>query len=122
VVVDLVPQLDIGAGGHTCVGDHRTSARHVALLERQARRSQASAGASGADWVFADETLQMLVRCRTITACLFELGERQQCVVGVRRQGVLDDDATVVTLGIGCRLGERAMPEQCITVRWRPLR
>jgi hypothetical protein len=78
VVVDLIAQFHVsrsrrGAG----VGDHGAAPRVVALLERQARRRQTSARARGAHGVLAHESLQMLIRRRTIAACLLQLRERE---------------------------------------------
>jgi hypothetical protein len=77
------------------------------LLECQPRCCEARACAGGAHWVLAHESLQMLIRRGAIATRLFELGDRQQGIVGVSRERILHDDAPVVAFGLGGRLRER---------------
>jgi hypothetical protein len=50
--------------------------------------------------MLAHESLQMLVRRRTIATCLFELGQREQGVVCIGRERVLHDHAPIGVLRV----------------------
>jgi len=91
------------------------------LLERQSRRREAGARTGRARRMLANEALEMLVCRGAIATCLFQLGERQQCIVGVGRERILDDHAAIVSLRIRRGLRQRAAPEERVTVRRRPL-
>ena len=117
VILDLIAKLDV-APSHRCarVGDHRTSMTCVVLLEGQASRRQPGARARWTRRMLMYESLQMLVRRSTIAARLLQLGERQERIVGVGRQRILDDHAAIVPLRIRGSLSQRAAPEQGVTV------
>jgi len=93
----------------------------VVLLERQSRRRESGARPRGTRRMLADESLQMLIRRGPIAACLFQFGEREERIVGVRRERILDDHATIVSLGIRCGLRQRTAPEERVTVCRRSL-
>ena len=90
------------------------------LLEREPRRGESSAGPPRTRGMLANESLKMLVCRGPIAARLFQLGKREQCIVRVRREWVLDDHAAVISLGIRGRLRQRAAPEERVTVCSRP--
>ena len=122
MIVDLVSQLDVRRPRReTCVGDHRAAAFHISLLERQPRGRQPGSRTRWAHRMLPHEPLQMLIRRGAIATRLFELGEREERVVGVWRQRVLHDHAPVIALRDGRRLRERATPEECVAERRRAL-
>lgn len=71
--------------------------------------------------MLADESLQMLVGRGPIAARLFQLGKREQRIVGVRRERILHDHAAIISLGIRGRLRQRTAPEERVTVCGCPL-
>ena len=72
--------------------------------------------------MFPDETLEVLIGRGTVAARLFQLGEREERIVGVWRERILDDHAAIVSLGIRSGFRQRAAPEQRVTVCRCPLR
>jgi hypothetical protein len=90
------------------------------LLECEPRRGEPGTGARWTHRVLTHESLQMLVRRRAVAARLFQLGQREQRVVRVRRQCVFHDYASVIALCIGRRLREGATPVERIAVGRRP--
>jgi len=70
--------------------------------------------------MLADESLKMLVCRGPIAARLFQLGKREQRIVGVRRERILHDHAAIISLGIRGRLCQGAAPEERVTVCGRP--
>jgi len=61
--------------------------------------------------------LQMLQGARTIAASLFQLRDREQRVIRVVRQWILDDDAAIIALGLRSRRRQRAVPVEGVAVR-----
>ena len=117
MILDLIAQLHVArADGAPRIGDHCAAARNVALLEREARRGEPGARTRRSGGMLPHEALQMLIRRGPITARLFELGEREQCVVGIWRQRVLHDHLPIVAFRIGGGLRQRATPEERVAV------
>jgi hypothetical protein len=120
VVLDLVAKLHVARTRRRArIGDHRAAAGRVPLLEREACRREPGARARGACRMLAHEPLEMLERRRAIAARLFQLGERQERIVGIGRQRIFDDHSAIVAFSVCRSLGQRAAPEQRVAIRRR---
>src|SRR4029079_3132879 len=96
--------------------DHRAAMTRIVLLEREPCRRESGARPPRTRRMLTDESLQVLIGRGAIAARLLQLGEREECVVGVWRERILDDHAAIVSLGIRGPFRQRAAPEQRITV------
>jgi hypothetical protein len=122
VILDLVPQLHVGGRRRGAGrGNHRTPDLRIALLECQPRRAQRRNSTSGAAGMLLHVPLQVHQCSGTITACLLELRDREQRVVGIERQWIFHDHAAIVPLRFGGGGRERPVPIEGIAVGWRRL-